>query len=70
MSHVWFGYFWPSLQGNGPEDLFHVFIEVCVIGLGAKALRSLHGKVDELHQKADHIIKHHPQIPDFHKETQ
>jgi hypothetical protein len=21
LSHLWFGYFWPSLQGNGPEAL-------------------------------------------------
>jgi hypothetical protein len=29
--------------------------------------KALHEKMDEAHQKIDHIIKNHPDIPDFRK---
>ena len=57
---LWFTYFWPSLQGNGPEDL----ISYLIIGggftfLGKRALREW-----RVHKaKMDHIILNHPAIP-------
>lgn len=70
---LWFSYFWPSLQGNGPEAL----IQTVVYGLIAMAvypplrkwskreLEKVHGKLDEAHEKMDHIIRYHPDIPPF-----
>lgn len=66
MHELWFGYFWPSIKGNGPEEI----VSLLVIGTASAILvpvvrRWIRGEADKLHQKLDHIIKHHPDIPPF-----
>lgn len=55
---LWFNYFWPSLQGNGPEALMQTVVYGAAGFLLGVSSRRLHAKLD-------HIIKHHPDIPDF-----
>lgn len=55
---LWFSYFLPSLYGNGPEDLIHLTILGGAAWFAGKTVRLLHAKMD-------HIIKHHPDIPEF-----
>ena len=59
MGHIWFHYFVPSLEGNGPEDSFHVFVEVVIFGGLARALQLLHRKHDALHDKVDRHHREH-----------
>ena len=61
---LWYGYFWPSLKGNGPEAL----VQTVVYGLLAylflppvKAYIDAH--VDSIHAKLNHVIKHSKDIP-------
>lgn len=60
---LWFGYFWPSDKGNGPEAILELII-LAVIGrlIWPKIKRH----IDALHHKMNHIIEHHPDIPDYH----
>lgn len=63
---LWFGYFWPSIKGNGPEEI----VSLLVIGTASAILvpvvrRWIKGEAEKVHQKLDHIIKHHPDIPPF-----
>jgi hypothetical protein len=61
---VWFGYFWPSLQGNGPEDLLsYLIIGGGVTLLGRKLLVKWREHHSHLHKKLDHIIIHSKSIP-------
>jgi hypothetical protein len=64
LHELWFGYFWPSLQGNGPEDLLSYLVIGVGLGLiGKWCLREwrehkahldhLHTKVDALHSRLD-----------------
>lgn len=64
---LWFTYFWPSLQGNGPEDLFHLTI-LGVVGwlasrVGKKIMAEWREHKEHMHAKLDHIIINHPDIP-------
>lgn len=61
---LWFGYFWNSLKGNGPEDL----IAFLLIGggatyLGRWALREWRDHKDHVHSKLDHLILHSADVP-------
>jgi hypothetical protein len=74
---LWFGYIWPSLKGNGPEALVQTIVYAGVAVAIYPPLRDwakreaekFHAteKADRehLHAKLDHIIKHHPDIPEF-----
>ena len=67
---LWFGYVWPSLKGNGPEALVQTVAYAAVAVAVYPPLRKWATKEEramraELHSKVDHIIKHHPDIPDF-----
>ena len=59
---LWFGYFWTSTKGNGPENLL-------ALAIGAAATRLCWPFIKRdsrlLHAKMDHIIKNHPDIPPF-----
>lgn len=67
--HLWFGYFWPSLQGNGPEDL----ISMIVVGALTAVLWPRIKRAWQAHRAAvernfialQHIAKHHPDIPEI-----
>ena len=74
--YMWFGYFWPSLKGNGPEAIAQTVV-YGVIGYAVyppfrnwvnRRFSSLHEKHDDLHAKIDHIITHHPEIPEYQKD--
>ena len=73
---VWFGYGWPSLQGNGPEALIELVL-LAVLGriFWPRIKRFLHKEDAALHRKMEenkrllcHIIDHHPDIPPLPKE--
>jgi hypothetical protein len=73
ISHQWFFYWWPSDKGNAPEAIQQAAIEAIVAAFLIPAFRRflLH-HFDEaraesklLHEKLDHIIRHHPDIPPF-----
>lgn len=71
LSHQWFGYWWPSDKGNGPENIQWSLIAAAVVAIFVPAVRaffkrhfeSVHAKMDEVHRMAAHIIEHHPDIP-------
>ena len=70
---LWFGYTWPSLKGNGPEALAQTVAYAAVAVAVYPPLRKWATKEEramraELHSKMDHIIKYHPDIPDFHRD--
>lgn len=87
LHHLWFVWGWPSVKGNGPEDLMAtVALGVITAVLWPRARRAVHRFVDrkaealkthvglvhaqsnaDLHQKLDHIITHHPDIPPLPK---
>jgi hypothetical protein len=77
LSHQWFTYWWSSDKGNGPEAITEM-VGVAFFGslliprvrrwwkrhiedLKAHAV----GENKLLHEKLDHIIKNHPDIPTF-----
>jgi hypothetical protein len=77
---LWFGYCWPSLKGNGPEAVIQtvVYFVLAVVFIPRfrrwlkgefDRLHNRHGKqaelLGDLHRKLDHIIRHHPSIPDL-----
>lgn len=75
--HLWFAYFVPSLWGNGPEALVQTVVYATAAVILIPPFRKwvvghftkLHEKLDLAHEKMDHIIEHHPDIPPFeHKE--
>jgi hypothetical protein len=63
---LWYGYAWPSLKGNGPEALIQtvVYFVIAVIFI-PRFRKFLRGELGHLHNKLDHIIRHHPDIPPF-----
>jgi hypothetical protein len=77
LHHFWFTYEWPSDQGNGPEAVSEMLVVAIFVSLlvprvrkwWARHIEELKAHVSaenkELHEKMDHIIKHHPDIPDF-----
>lgn len=75
LHHLWFGYFWPSDEGNGPEALqqtvVYGLLAVIFVPLVRKwfmaRMAALHEKLDHAHDKIDHIIRHSPDIPEFPK---
>ena len=75
--YLWIEYFWSSLKGNGPEALVQTAAYGVIAAVLVPAVRHfLHREFDKvkthvsgenalIHAKMDHIIKHHPDIPDF-----
>lgn len=74
MIHFWQTYEWPSLIGNGPEDITSLIIIGIVTGIFVPRVRRwwvareqhLHAKIDHVLETQAHIIKHHPEIPNAH----
>ena len=81
MINLWFTYVWPSLKGNGPEDLLATILVAVIASVlwpptrrrieafAARHVKSIKQHVTDEHQavrdRLDHIIEHHPDIPDF-----
>lgn len=69
--HLWFAWFWPSIKGNGPEDLTSVAVAGVVTAIVYPRLRRwIETELDRLHAKADHtadllhhIVDHSDHIP-------
>ena len=63
---LWFGYAWPSLKGNGPEALIQTVAYAAIAMAIYPPLRNwAKGEAAHMHAKMDHIIRYHPNIPDF-----
>ena len=59
MSNLWFGYFWPSLKGNGPEALVQTVVYAAIAVLLWPFIRKeIHKGEEDLHKKLDHLLKH------------
>ncbi len=71
MHNIWYGYFWPSLRGNGPEALFqtvvYALIAVTFVPVVRRFEKRMHAKFDRAIALSEHIIKHHPDIPNLPK---
>lgn len=68
LHHLWFTYAYPSLLGNGPEDLIHLLILGGLAAVFYPPLRKFIAREwNHMHAKLDHIIEHHPDIPPFPK---
>jgi hypothetical protein len=75
LHHFWFTYEWPSDQGNGPEAVSEMLLVAFFGTLLIPRVRRwwkrhiedlknhISGENKDLHEKLDHIIKHHPDIP-------
>lgn len=75
--HFWYGYLVPSLWGNGPEALAQTIvyglIAIAVIpplrkraeAFAKRHMGDLHAKLDHHEALMAHIIKNHPDIPEF-----
>ena len=71
MSNFWFNYEWPSIKGNGPEDLTSLLIVFILTSVFYPPLRrwwlgreqALHAKLDHNAKLLKHVIKHSPDIP-------
>lgn len=69
LHHLWFGYFWPSLEGNGPEALVQTVVYGIIAYLFIPVVRKfVNSHMTSLHRKLDHIVKHSPDIPDMEDE--
>ena len=81
LHHLWFAWFWPSDLGNGPEAIQEAVVVAVATAIVWPPLRkrihrfadrklaeteaAARRERDELHRKLDHIIHHHPDIPDL-----
>lgn len=64
--YVWINYFWASLKGNGPEALCQTVAYAAIAYAFYPPFRRwVRKEADHLHGKLDHIIRHHPDIPDY-----
>lgn len=64
MSNFWFNYWWPSIKGNGPEDVTSLLIVAAVTVIVVPRVRRwIAQEAGHFHAKLDHIILNHPDIP-------
>ena len=75
LHELWFGYFWPSLQGNGPEALVQTVVYGAIALVFIPPVRRFVARHVEaikahvtaehahLHAKLDHVILHTKAIP-------
>lgn len=77
--YFWWAYEWPSIKGNGPEDITAlVLVSLCIPAVRHWIARhfddikahvtsthsALHDKLDHIQRQNAHIIKNTPTIPD------
>lgn len=63
---LWFGYAWPSLKGNGPEALIQTVVYGALAVIFVPVVRRfVKTEMRKVHAKLDHVIRYHPDIPDF-----
>ena len=62
----WFGYFWPSDKGNGPEAIQQTLVYGLIAAILIPPVRHFFKRhFEKLHSKMDHIIEHTESIPDY-----
>ena len=69
--NFWFGYWWPSVKGNGPEDITSLLIVTVIASLVIPAARrwwvareqAVHAKLEHNAKLLAHIIRHSDEIP-------
>lgn len=67
----WFGYWWPSVKGNGPEDITSLILVGIVTAIFVPRVRRwwvvreqhLHAKLEHVMKQNAHIIHHSKAIP-------
>ena len=69
LHHLWFVWVWPSIKGNGPEDvLATIAVALLTVLLWPPIRRRIHhfidAKVDTVHVKLNSFLAHHKE----HKE--
>ena len=70
----YFGYWWPSLKGNGPEDVTSLIVAGVLTSIFVPRVRHwwvareehLHAKLDHVLKQNAHIIHHSRAIPNQH----
>ena len=71
LHNFWFHYEWPSLVGNGPEDITSLIILGVVTGIFVPRVRrwwiareqAVHVKLEHNAKLLTHIIRHSDEIP-------
>jgi hypothetical protein len=71
VSNFWFNYWWPSIKGNGPEDMTSLLIVGILTGIFVPRVRrwwiareqAVHAKLDHNAKMLMHVIHHSPDIP-------
>lgn len=66
MSNFWFNYWWPSIKGNGPEDVTSLIIVGIIASIVIPKMRAwwvkreqiLHAKLSHVMRQQAHLIKH------------
>ena len=62
----WFGYWWSSDKGNGPENIQWTLLAIAVTALLVPFVRHwIENHFSRLHAKLDHVIENHPDIPAY-----
>ena len=64
-SYQWFTYWWSSDKGNGPENIQWTVLALIAVSFLVPAVRNYFKRVEA---KLDHIITHHPDIPEIELE--
>jgi hypothetical protein len=70
---LYFDYLWPSLKSNGPEAAAQTIVYGAIAFAvypplrrwSKRELEKVHAKLDEAHEKIDHVILHSTDIPPF-----
>ena len=63
---LYFGYIWPSLKSNGPEAGVQTIVYAGILYAVYPPFRKwLTHETTQIHAKLDHVIKWHPDIPDY-----
>lgn len=66
ITYLWIDYFWSSLKSNGPEALVQTVVYTGIAFAIYPPFRKwLKHESNLMHQKLDHVIKWHPDIPEF-----
>lgn len=66
LSHLWFGYCWPSIKGNGPEAILQTIVYAAIAVAVWPPARAwikrehavIHTRLDHLHAKVDAVHDH------------
>lgn len=71
LHNFWFNYEWPSIRGNGPEDITSLIVVGIIASFVVPRIRhwwatreaAMHDKINHMLKQNAHIIKHSEEIP-------